>query len=345
MFYRLFLKPFLFALPPEKAHGLTLFLFKAICRIPGIPFLLYKLFNLRHPRLQRHVMGLEFSNPVGLAAGFDKDGTSFREMATLGFGFVELGTVTPQPQPGNPLPRMFRLPADKALINRMGFNNQGAKALAQRLSRIARPKGLILGGNIGKNKSTPNDQATADYLACFNTLFPWVDYFVVNVSSPNTPDLRELQDKAPLAALLHALQEHNSRFPSPKPILLKIAPDLNNSQLDDILQIVRQTNINGIVATNTTIERNGLHTPIERLREIGAGGLSGAPLHQKSTEIIRYLRSHGPQGMTIIGAGGISSPKEAKEKLAAGADLVQIYTGLIYTGPGLPKSINKALLH
>jgi dihydroorotate dehydrogenase len=344
MFYRIFLQPLLFALPPEKAHGLTISLFKAVCRIPGILFLLKMYFSVRDLRLKRQVMGLEFSNPVGLAAGFDKDGTVFREMAALGFGFVELGTVTPQPQAGNPLPRMFRLPADKALINRMGFNNQGAKALASRLSGIPRPKGLILGGNIGKNKTTPNEQATADYLACFNTLFPWVDYFVVNVSSPNTPDLRELQDKAPLAALLNALQDHNARFPSPKPILLKIAPDLNTAQLDDILQIVRQTRIAGIVATNTTIERSGLHTPLEHLREIGAGGLSGTPLCQKSTEIIRYLRTHGPQGMTIIGAGGIGNAKEAKEKLDAGADLIQIYTGLVYTGPGLPRSINKSLL-
>lgn len=344
MFYRIFLKPILFALPPEKAHGLTIFLFKAVCRIPGILFLFKKYFSVRDLRLKRQVMGLDFSNPIGLAAGFDKDGTAFTEMAALGFGFIELGTVTPQPQAGNPQPRMFRLPADKALINRMGFNNQGAKALASRLSRIPRPKGLVLGGNIGKNKTTPNEHATADYLACFNTLFPWVDYFVVNVSSPNTPDLRELQDKAPLAELLNALQDHNARFPAPKPILLKIAPDLNTAQLDDILQIVRQTGIAGIVATNTTVERNNLHTPLEYLREIGAGGLSGAPLCQKSTEIIRYLRAHGPHGMTIIGAGGIGNAKEAKEKLDAGADLIQIYTGLVYNGPGLPKSINKALL-
>ena len=344
MFYRILLKPFIFALPPEKAHGLTLFLLKAALRIPVARYLFKTYFSVRDPRLKRKVMGLDFSNPVGLAAGFDKDGTVFQEMATLGFGFVELGTITPQPQPGNPHPRMFRLPADKALINRMGFNNQGAKALAHRLSQIPKPEGLILGGNIGKNKTTPNEQATADYLACFNTLFPWVDYFVVNVSSPNTPDLRELQDKAPLEALLNALQDHNARFPAPKPILLKIAPDLNTTQLDDILQIVRQTGIAGIVATNTTIERYGLRTPADLIRKIGTGGLSGSPLHNKSTEIIRYLRTHGPHDMTIIGVGGIASADDAKEKLAAGADLIQIYTGLVYAGPGLPKAINKALL-
>lgn len=344
MFYRRFLQPVLFAFAPEAAHGLTLSLLKAICLLPGASWLLRKSFCIQDPRLKRQVMGLDFANPVGLAAGFDKDGKVFREMAALGFGFIELGTVTPLPQPGNPKPRLFRLPTDQALINRMGFNNLGAVALAKRLSRTPRPEGLILGGNIGKNKNTPNDQATADYLTCFNTLFPWVDYFVVNVSSPNTPDLRELQDKAPLSAILHALQEQNARYPAPKPILLKIAPDLNTSQLDDILQIVRQTKITGIVATNTTVSREGLDTPASTIREIGPGGLSGAPLRQMSTGIIRYLRAKGPEDMVIIGAGGIGNAREAREKFAAGANLLQIYTGLVYYGPTLPKSIQKSLL-
>jgi dihydroorotate dehydrogenase len=344
MFYRRFLQPVLFAFAPETAHGLTVSMLKALCRLPGALPLLHNYFHIRDPRLRRRVMGLEFPNPVGLAAGFDKDGKVFREMAALGFGFVELGTVTPLPQPGNPKPRLFRLPADQALINRMGFNNLGATALAKRLSRTPRPDGLILGGNIGKNKNTPNDQASADYLACFSALFPWVDYFVVNVSSPNTPDLRELQDKARLAEILHTLQAQNAQYPSPKPILLKIAPDLNIPQLDDILQIVRQTKIAGIVATNTTVSRKDLATPAAIVHDIGPGGLSGTPLRQMSTEIIRYLRAKGPTDMVIIGAGGIGNAREAMEKLAAGADLLQIYTGLVYCGPGLPKSIHKSLL-
>ncbi len=342
--YKRFIKPLLFLIPPEKAHALTVFLLKGLLALPGISGLARSYFNISDPRLRRKVMGIEFLNPVGLAAGFDKDGKLFPAMSALGFGFVELGTVTPRPQPGNPSPRLFRLPADCALINRMGFNNEGADVLAARLRTASIPKGLILGGNIGKNKTTPNEQAVDDYLYCFRALFDLVDYFVVNVSSPNTPNLRELQDKEPLTRILSTLQEENLALGAPKPILLKIAPDLSFSQLDDILDIVRATGIAGIVATNTTIQREGLRTPAAVWGTIGPGGLSGAPLKDASTTILKYLRQHGPQGMTLIGVGGIATPSEAKEKIEAGADLIQVYTGLIYEGPSMVRTINRALL-
>ncbi len=319
-------------------------LLKALLVLPGISGLFRRYFLVSGPRLGRQVMGIGFPNPVGLAAGFDKDGKLFPAMGALGFGFVELGTVTPKPQPGNPSPRIFRLPADQALINRMGFNNEGADVLAARLRTTPVPKGLVLGGNIGKNKTTPNEQAVDDYLYCFRVLHDLVDYFVVNVSSPNTPNLRELQDKEPLTRILSALQTENQALGAPKPILLKIAPDLTTSQLDDILDIVRATGIAGIVATNTTIQRDGLRTPAAVWEAMGPGGLSGAPLRKASTQILQYLRQHGPKGMTLIGVGGIATPLDAKEKLEAGADLVQVYTGLIYEGPSMVRSINRALL-
>lgn len=264
-------------------------------------------------------------------------------MQNLGFGFIEVGTVTPKGQPGNPQPRMFRLPKDKGLINRMGFNSEGVEALVERLKN--RPKNLIIGGNIGKNKDTPNEKATDDYVICFEALFPYVDYFVVNVSSPNTPDLRALQDKEPLTRLLSRLQELNLKKSAPKPILLKIAPDLNNDQLNDIIEIVGETKIAGIIATNTTISREGLNESKERIEAIGAGGLSGEPVRQRSTEVIRYLSKKTNGKLTIIGVGGISSAEDAIEKLDAGAALIQIYTGLIYEGPALIKNINKAILN
>ena len=319
-------------------------LLKALLVLPGISGFFRRYFLVSGPRLGRQVMGIGFPNPVGLAAGFDKDGKLFPAMGALGFGFVELGTVTPKPQPGNPSPRIFRLPADQALINRMGFNNEGADVLAARLRTTPVPKGLVLGGNIGKNKTTPNEQAVDDYLYCFRVLHDLVDYFVVNVSSPNTPNLRELQDKEPLTRILSALQTENQALGAPKPILLKIAPDLTTSQLDDILDIVRATGIAGIVATNTTIQRDGLRTPAAVWEAMGPGGLSGAPLRKASTQILQYLRQHGPKGMTLIGVGGIATPLDAKEKLEAGADLVQVYTGLIYEGPSMVRSINRALL-
>lgn len=300
-------------------------------------------YRVRDARLEREVFGLRFPNPVGLAAGFDKDGKHFRAMSALGFGFIELGTVTPKPQDGNPQPRLFRLPEDEALINRMGFNNEGVKALVDRL-KTGKPKDLIIGGNIGKNKVTPNEEAISDYTICFEALFPYVDYFVVNVSSPNTPNLRALQDKEPLTALLTTLQNKNWSQSAPKPILLKIAPDLTDSQLDDIIEIVTQTGIAGVIATNTTISRADLQTSQETVETIGAGGLSGAPVRERSTEVIRYLHQKSGGKIIIIGVGGIASAEDALEKLEAGATLVQVYSGMVYEGPGLVKRINRGIL-
>ncbi len=341
--YKTFLKPFFFLFPPERAHHLTLRLFKIALAIPGAGALLSRAYQFRHPALRRQFLGLSFENPVGLAAGFDKDGQHYHSMAKLGFGFLELGTVTPRPQSGNPQPRLFRLPEDEALINRMGFNNEGVEALVQRLQRYGKPQGVIIGGNIGKNKTTPNEKAAEDYRICFEALFPHVDYFVVNVSSPNTPDLRELQDKEPLSRLLNMLQQLNHAKPQPKPLLLKIAPDLTDGQLDDILDIARETQLDGIIATNTTISREGLQTSGSRVEEIGAGGLSGQPVKARATEVIRYLRERAGEELVIIGVGGIAKPEDALEKLRAGANLVQIYSGLVYEGPGMVKRINRVL--
>lgn len=344
--YALF-KPLLFCLSPEKAHRVTVFWLDLAAAFPPTRWLLRSLFCHTDKSLERRVMGLVFPNPVGLAAGFDKDGKHVRGMACLGFGFVEVGTVTPLPQEGNPRPRLFRLPQDHALINRMGFNNEGLDALASRLKILREtglPGGLLIGGNIGKNKATPNEQADSDYLKCFEALFPWVDYFVVNVSSPNTPGLRELQEKEPLTRLLSLLQEKNRARTSPKPILLKIAPDLSDNQLDDIASIVQETGLAGVIATNTTISREGLNTPESTVAAIGAGGLSGVPVRARSTAVIRYLREKMGQHAVIIGVGGIDSAASAREKLDAGADLVQVYTGLVYEGPGLVKGILEAII-
>ncbi len=350
--YRLFLKPIFFLFSPERAHHLAMKLFKIALKMPilNIPF--KKIYKTENPLLEKKVLGLTFKNPVGLAAGFDKDGQYLDILPSLGFGFVELGTVTPLAQDGNPQPRLFRLPADEALINRMGFNNKGVDNLVNNLknyrnTEVPNPEtsaGVIIGGNIGKNKVTPNENATNDYEICFNALFDYVDYFVVNVSSPNTPNLRELQDKEPLTKLLSRLQDLNKNKGIPKPILLKIAPDLTNSQLDDILEIVKNTDIAGLVATNTTISRADLETPPLSIEAIGAGGLSGKPLKNRSTEVIRYLRKGGEKNMVIIGVGGIITAEDALEKIEVGADLIQIYTGMVYEGPELIKKINTALL-
>lgn len=341
--YKTLLKPLLFRIAPEQAHHLTVKLLQFTLAVPIVGALFKRTFRVDHPLLEREVFGLTFKNPVGLAAGFDKDGKYFRAMASLGFGFIEIGTVTPLPQEGNPQPRLFRLPADEGLINRMGFNNEGLDALVARLQQGDRPEGIVIGGNIGKNKVTPNEEATRDYERAFEALFPHVDYFVVNVSSPNTPNLRDLQDKAPLTALLTRLQELNRAKASPKPILLKIAPDLTDTQLDDIIEIVDVTQIAGLIATNTTISREGLQTPTATVEAIGAGGLSGAPVRARSTEVLRYLKARAPQ-LRIIAVGGIASAEDAIEKLEAGADLVQIYSGLVYEGPALVKRINRALV-
>ena len=342
--YKTFIKPLFFLLPPEKAHHLTIFLLKLTLAIPIVSTIFKNLYKVKDDRLKRNLFGLTFENPVGLAAGFDKEGKYFEAMSSLGFGFIEIGTVTPKGQSGNPQPRLFRLPKDQALINRMGFNNEGMDALFERLKK-KRSENLIIGGNIGKNKVTPNENAVEDYILCFEKLFPLVDYFVVNVSSPNTPNLRALQDKKPLTKLLSTLQDLNLQKDKPKPILLKIAPDLTNTQLDDIIDIVRDTKIEGVIATNTTISRADLQESPSVLEAIGNGGLSGRPVKQRSTEVIRYLNKKSGGTLIIIGVGGISSPQDAIEKIEAGASLVQIYTGLIYEGPGLVKRINKALLN
>lgn len=341
--YKLLIKPILFLFQPEKAHHITLFLLKLALAVPGLGWLIRKSFEVKDKRLERTVFGLKFPNPVGLAAGFDKEGKHYEAMSALGFGFIEIGTVTPLGQAGNPQPRLFRLPKDEALINRMGFNNEGVDAMAKRLKN-RKPGGLIIGGNIGKNKVTPNEQAERDYAICFEALFPYVDYFVVNVSSPNTPNLRDLQEKAPLTALLTAIQHLNRQKPKPKPVLLKIAPDLTYGQLDDILEIAATTNLDGVIATNTTISRSDLKTSESELAQIGQGGLSGKPVASRSTAVIRYLHEKSGGMLSIIGVGGIASAADAIEKIEAGAALVQVYSGLVYEGPALIKQINQCVL-
>lgn len=339
--YKYFLRPLFFLLSPEKAHYFVNDLFNVFLKIPGIRSLTKTLFQVEHPKLERELFGLKFPNPVGLAAGFDKQASFYKDFSSLGFGFIEVGTITPKPQDGNPKPRMFRLPKDQGLINRMGFNNGGLEMARKNLE--GRDRSFIIGGNIGKNKVTPNENAVDDYLLCFRGLHDLVDYFVVNVSSPNTPGLRELQDKEPLLKILNALKAENEKIPVSRPILLKIAPDLTNSQLDDIIEIVAESKIDGVIATNTTINREGLKSDKELLAE--AGGLSGKPVRERSTEVIKYLHDKSNGAFPIIGVGGIHSAQDAIEKLDAGASLVQVYTGFIYEGPNLIKSINKAIVN
>jgi dihydroorotate dehydrogenase len=300
------------------------------------------MYRSRVENVQTKLFGLTFQNPVGLAAGFDKDARYIKALSLLGFGFIEIGTVTPKPQMGNPKPRLFRLPKSNAIINRMGFNNEGVDVMVDRLKKLKRSK-LIIGGNIGKNKSTPNEKALEDYAICFEKLFPYVDYFVVNVSSPNTPDLRALQEKEPLEKILQSLQHKNLESPAPKPILLKIAPDLSEKQLDDILSIVLSTKISGIIATNTTIQRTGLTESREHVEEMGNGGLSGKPLSKRATEVIRYLSVRSKGKIPIIGVGGIHSSEDVLEKSKAGAKLIQLYTGIIYEGPSLIRKASKSM--
>lgn len=339
MIYSNIIKPFFFLFSPEKAHTLTMSLLKMTTKIPFGKSILKSFFvhELKEPI---QAFGLNFKNPIGLAAGFDKNAKYLEELQLLGFGFVEVGTVTPLPQPGNPQPRLFRLKKDNAIINRMGFNNEGVDAMVERLKN--RPKGLIVGGNIGKNKNTPNENAIDDYIICFEKLFPYVDYFVVNVSSPNTPGLRELQEKGPLLEILNTLQKRNESKSAPKPILLKIAPDLTIEQLDDIDEIVKISKIAGLIATNTTIDRDKLITSDEIIANIGNGGLSGLPVFRKSTDVLSYLSKKSNKLYPIIGVGGIENENHLKEKKMNGAVLVQIYTGLIYKGPSLIKTLSKA---
>ena len=336
------LKYFLFKRDPERIHYWAMRMLSRANRLPLLRSMLRKRFSIVDPRLERTLWGIKFPNPVGLAAGFDKDAKFLDQLSLLGFGFIEIGTVTPLPQPGNDKPRLFRLPLDKALINRMGFNNDGAKAAAERLKK--RKGKMIIGGNIGKNKLTPNEEADSDYIKCFDELYPYVDYFAVNVSSPNTPNLRALQEKEPLQNLLHKLMHLNGEMEKPKPILLKIAPDLNNEQLDDIIEIVFDAKIDGVIATNTTIARSGLVSDPDLVAQIGAGGLSGQPLLDRSTEVVRYIHEKSKGKIPIIAVGGIFTAADAREKLEAGASLVQVYSGFIYEGPGMAKAICKGLL-
>jgi dihydroorotate dehydrogenase len=341
-FYKKYIFPNLTRFDPEKVHYVVMDILKIACNIPLMPGILRLIFEKKDTRLERNIFGLHFKNPVGLAAGFDKNGVWTDQLSNLGFGFIEIGTVTPKPQVGNDKPRLFRLKPDEALINRMGFNNEGSIEAANNLRK--RKSKMIIGGNIGKNKLTDNDDAVIDYLKAFNDLYPVVDYFVVNVSSPNTPGLRDLQEKEPLKYILKILERDNGRKSKPKPILLKIAPDLTNEQLNDVIEIVKETRIAGVIATNTTISREGLLSDNEIVSEMGAGGLSGKPLTDRSTEVIRYLSEKSNKAFHIIGVGGIYNAQDAIDKLNAGASLVQVYSGFIYEGPSIVKEICEGIL-
>ena len=335
--YKQLIRPLFFLFDPEKIHYFTFSLVRFTSKIPGLASVFRSLYLVNDTRLETEVFGLKFKNPVGLAAGFDKDAKLYKELSNFGFGFIEIGTLTPKGQEGNPKKRLFRLKEDSAIINRMGFNNGG---VLEAVDRLKANNGVLIGGNIGKNKLTPNEEATSDYEICFDALYDHVDYFVVNVSSPNTPNLRALQDKEPLTQLLQTLQNKNLAKPKQKPILLKIAPDLTDEQLLDIIDIVADTKIAGVIATNTTISREGLQS----INKTEMGGLSGKPLTKRSTEVIRFLSQKSNKAFPIIGVGGIHTAADAIEKLEAGASLIQLYTGFIYEGPALVKAINKAIL-
>lgn len=346
-FYKNLIRPIFFLFDPEKIHYFTFRSLKFFFKIPFSNFIIRSVYHSSDQKTSRVVMGIKFPNPIGLAAGFDKDAKLYSELSDLGFGFIEVGTVTPLPQLGNPRPRLFRLPKDESIINRMGFNNKGIESMVQELNKNKNK--VIIGGNIGKNKITTNENAHLDYESCFEKLFPYVDYFAVNVSSPNTPGLRALQEKEPLLKLLLSLQKLNLKLSkvlqsTQKPILLKIAPDLTEEQLLDIIEVVNSSNLAGVIATNTTISRQGLKTNIDDVKSIGEGGLSGRILMKKSTDVIHYLRKNSKRNFTIIGVGGIHSPQDAIEKMKAGADLIQLYTGFIYEGPGLIKKIKSELI-
>ncbi|WP_157208076.1 quinone-dependent dihydroorotate dehydrogenase [Mariniflexile maritimum] len=340
--YKLILRPLFFLFDPEKIHHFTFSLIKTTSKIPGFQAVFRHLFVVEDERLHRKVFGLTFKNPVGLAAGFDKNAVLYNELANFGFGFIEIGTVTPKAQAGNPKKRLFRLQADHGIINRMGFNNEGLEAA---ISQLKKNQGkLIIGGNIGKNTNTAPEDYTKDYLECFNALHPYVDYFVLNVSCPNVGSHAKLNDKDYLEELIGAVQNANKTFAKQKPILLKIAPDLNTNQLDEIIELVATTQLDGVIASNTSTDRTGLKATKAQLYAIGNGGLSGQPIKDKSTQVIKYLAKKSNKAFPIIGVGGIHSAEDALEKMHAGADLVQVYTGFIYEGPSLVKSINKALL-
>lgn len=340
--YKLIIRPFFFLFDPEKIHYFTFSLVKFLSKIPFVSLLFRSLYQINDKRLERNLFGLTFKNPVGLAAGFDKNAVLYNELANFGFGFIEIGTVTPKGQPGNPKKRLFRLKDDQGIINRMGFNNEGLKIAIKQLKKN---KGnVIIGGNIGKNTNTSPENYTADYLECFKGLHPYVDYFVLNVSCPNVGSHAKLDDVTYLKELITEVQKLNNKEVKQKPILLKIAPDLNNQQLDEIIELVDETKIDGVIASNTSINRDNLKISNKRLKEIGNGGVSGLPVKDRSTKVIKYLSDKSSKAFPIIGVGGIHSQKDALDKINAGADLVQIYTGFIYEGPSLIKKINKAIL-
>jgi dihydroorotate dehydrogenase len=350
--YRL-IRKFLFLIDAEKAHYIAMNAFRMLCAVPVIRRKVQNIFSIKNEATRLALFGIHFKNHVGLGAGFDKNARYLRELEALGFGFVEIGTVTPRPQAGNDRPRLFRLPKDHALINRMGFNNDGVEAVAARLKtwresqqandEIHNKGRFIIGGNIGKNKSTPNEEAWKDYETCFRVLHPFVDFFVVNVSSPNTPGLRALQEKDALKKILVHLQQLNNSFPQPKPILLKIAPDLTPEQIDDVIDLSVEIQLDGLVATNTTIRRDGLRTPAAELQRIGAGGLSGKPVMQQSTDVVRYIHTKTKGRLPVIGSGGIFTSRDAQEKMQAGAVMVEVWTGFIYEGPFIVKRICSVL--
>ncbi|GGI57230.1 quinone-dependent dihydroorotate dehydrogenase [Winogradskyella haliclonae] len=340
--YKSLIRPILFQFDPEKIHYFTFSLIRGLSKIPGLKALFRSLYLIEDKRLERELFGLKFKNPVGLAAGFDKNAVLYNELANFGFGFIEIGTVTPKGQAGNPKQRLFRLKEDQGIINRMGFNNEGLEAA---IAQLKKNKGqLIIGGNIGKNTQTKPEDYTKDYLECFNALHPYVDYFVLNVSCPNVDSHAKLNDKDYLLELIGDVQQANTAFNIKRPILLKIAPDLNDGQLDEIVEIVKETHLDGVIASNTSTDRNDLKTSDERLAQIGNGGLSGQPIKAKSTRVIKYLADKSGKSFPIIGVGGIHSAEDALEKIEAGADLLQIYTGFIYEGPSLVKAINQAIL-
>lgn len=341
--YKKVFQPLLFILPPESIHRIIVHALRTLHYVPGFRSLLRLFCTYRHPSLEREVFGIRFANPIGIAAGFDKDAEVYGELQAMGFGFVEIGTVTPKGQPGNPKPRLFRLPQDHGLVNRMGFNNHGMQNAVRNLRR--RRQNIIIGGNLGKNTTTPNEQAPADYLQLFRSLYQYVDYFVINVSCPNIANLGHLQDKENLQGILRPLLEFRRGQNQYRPILLKISPDLTDSQIDGMISVLIECGIDGIVATNTTTRRDGLQTPEETVAAIGNGGLSGAPLTARSIEIVRYIHTKTQGRFPIIGVGGIMTEEDAVAMLEAGASLIQIYTGFIYNGPRFVRRICKRLKH
>jgi dihydroorotate dehydrogenase len=341
--YKIFIRPLLFLFSPEKIHEILVSTIKFLQQIPAIRWVLTRNFCLGNPSLEKEFIGLKFKNPVGLAAGFDKNASFFKEFSCFGFGFIEIGTVTPLAQPGNPKPRSFRLPKDRALINRMGLNNLGVDEAVKLLKN--REKGLIIGGNIGKNTGTSDEQTKDDFVYCFEKLYDYVDYFVINISCPNTGEIEKLQDQTIMESILREIASRRVLKSIKRPVLLKISPDLNFEQIDEVLLIIRKYGIDGVVATNTTIKREGLVTPVEYVKQAGNGGLSGAPLRSRSTEIIRYISQKTAKTLPIIGVGGIMSVADALEKMEAGAGLIQVYSGFIYEGPSFVKSILKGILN